>query len=290
MGNAMFYGTGAAEGIPDPFCSCYLCEYARQHGGKDVRTRSMFRVDPTMVIDMGADAYTQANRFGDLKQLTDVLITHTHEDHFCFMMMNVWNMATHRSVPCLHYYFVDKGYDIVKVMRENPAFIKGNLLKLEEKGILQCHRLDFFQTYTIGGKKVTPLKGHHWGNMDDQSANFLVEMPDGVVLYYGCDTGKYEPETLEYLKSVKIDVLISECTNGDGEDAMPDPTHLSYTTALATIQQLREMGTLNDNSRVYLTHINHLHTAYHDRLQTMWNNAGLPNPCTVAWDGLEIEL
>ena len=56
MERAMFYGTGAAEGIPDPFCTCYLCQYARDHGGKDVRTRSMFRVDPTMVIDMGADA------------------------------------------------------------------------------------------------------------------------------------------------------------------------------------------------------------------------------------------
>lgn len=66
MERAMFYGTGAAEGIPDPFCTCYLCQYARDHGGKDVRTRSMFRVDPTMVIDMGADAYTQANRYGGL--------------------------------------------------------------------------------------------------------------------------------------------------------------------------------------------------------------------------------
>lgn len=68
-----------------------------------------------------------------------------------------------------------------------------------------------------------------------------------------------------------------------GEDAMPDPTHLSYMTALATIQELREMNTLRDDSRIYLTHINHLHTAYHARLQDMWDRAGLPNPCTVAW-------
>jgi phosphoribosyl 1,2-cyclic phosphate phosphodiesterase len=161
MERAMFYGTGAAEGIPDPFCTCYLCQYARDHGGKDVRTRSMFRVDPTMVIDMGADAYTQANRYGGLTRLQDVLITHTHEDHFCFMMMNVWNMATHRAVPCLNYYFVEKGYEIVEVMRDNPAFIKGNLQRMEQKGILRCHQLRFFETYSIGGKQVTPLKGHH---------------------------------------------------------------------------------------------------------------------------------
>ena len=51
-----FYGTGAAEGIPNPFCGCYLCEYARKHGGKDVRTRSMFRLTPNICIDMGPDA------------------------------------------------------------------------------------------------------------------------------------------------------------------------------------------------------------------------------------------
>ena len=50
------------------------------------------------------------------------------------------------------------------------------------------------------------------------------------------------------------------------------------------------MGTLGDDARIYLTHINHLHSAYHDRLQAMWDNAGLPNACTVAWDGLEIDL
>lgn len=289
MNRSLFYGTGAAEGIPDPFCGCYLCQYARTHGGRDVRTRSMFRVSPDMLVDLGADAYTQANRFGDLQELEHVLITHTHEDHFCYMMMSVWDMATHRSVPTLHYYFVEKGFDIVEELRRNPVFMKGKLPRLEERGILKCHQLNFFETYDIGGKQVTPLKGHHFGNMDDQSANYLITMPDGKSLYYGCDTGKYEPETLEYLRGRKIDVLVSECTNGDGEDAMPDPTHLSFTTALATIRTLREMGTLGDDSRVYLTHINHLHRAHHNRLQAMWDETGLPNKCTVAWDGLEFE-
>lgn len=290
MSKAMFYGTGAAEGIPDPFCNCFLCRYAREHGGKDVRTRSMFRVDSTMIIDMGADAYTQANRYGDFTELTDVLITHTHEDHFCYMMMSVWKMATVRSAPCLNYYFVEKSFDIVDVMRANPVFMKGMLPKMETQGILQCHKLNFFETYSIGGKRVTPLKGHHWGNMGDQCANYLIEMPNGTTLYYGADTGKYEPETMDYLKQIQLDVLISECTNGNGEDAMPDPTHLSYTTSLATIRELRAMNILRDDSRIYLTHINHLHTAYHSRLQDMWDHAKLPNPCTVAWDGLEIEL
>ena len=51
-----FYGTSAAEAIPNPFCSCYLCENARKMGGKDVRHRSMFRIDEETCDDMGGDA------------------------------------------------------------------------------------------------------------------------------------------------------------------------------------------------------------------------------------------
>ena len=28
-----YYGTGDGYGIPEPFCSCRLCSYARAHGG-----------------------------------------------------------------------------------------------------------------------------------------------------------------------------------------------------------------------------------------------------------------
>lgn len=30
----IFYGTGAAEGVPSPFCDCPMCNYAREHGRK----------------------------------------------------------------------------------------------------------------------------------------------------------------------------------------------------------------------------------------------------------------
>ena len=287
---AIFYGTGAAEGIPDPFCSCYLCEYARAHGGKDLRSRSMFRLDESMALDMGPDSFLQGNRYGDFKKLKHVLITHTHDDHFSPMMMSVRKMATVRETKTLHYYFTDRAFDMVEEMRSNPAFLKGALQKMEEDGIIACHKLRFYETAEIGGKQVTPLRGHHFGNFDDQCANYLIRLADGTTLYYGTDTGKYEAETLDYLAGVHIDILISECTWGNVEDRYPDPGHLSFTTALETIGKLRAMGTLGDYSRIYLTHINHCHTAHHAELQRLWDSAGLPNPVTVAWDGLEIEL
>lgn len=35
-----YYGTGTSGAIPEMFCSCRVCEYARSHGGKEIRSRS----------------------------------------------------------------------------------------------------------------------------------------------------------------------------------------------------------------------------------------------------------
>ena len=287
---ARFYGTGAAEGIPDPFCSCYLCEYARAHGGKDRRSRSMLRLDESMCLDLGPDSFLQGNLYGDYKKLEHVLITHTHDDHFTASMMSVRNMATERDVPTLHYYFTDKAFDLVEELRRNPVFLKGALPRMEERGIVRCHRLEFFETYEIGGKTVVPMKGHHIGNVGEHCANYLIRLPGGPTVYYGTDTGMYEPDTMERLSEEHIDLLISECTWGNVEDTYPDPGHLSFRTALETVRTLLSKGILSDRSRIYLTHINHCHSAHHEMLQAMWDAAGLPNPVTVAWDGMEFPL
>ena len=40
----------------------------------------------------------------------------------------------------------------------------------------------------IAGMEVTPLKGNHFGNMGENSANYLIKMTNGKVLYYGLDS------------------------------------------------------------------------------------------------------
>ena len=286
----IFYGTSAAEGIPNPFCGCYLCEYARKHGGKDVRMRSMFRIGEKMMIDMGPDASVQALKYGDFRNLEYLLITHTHEDHFAYMMINVRNMASQKNVKTLNIYFTDKAYDIVDEMRNSSVFMKGNLKKIEDAGIVKFHHLDFGREYEINGCKVVPLKGHHKGNMLESCANYLIRLPDGKMLYYGTDTGAYEADTLDYLSKVKLDIWITECTYGNGEDSYPDPGHLSYTTCLKELKKLEEQGSINSGCKVYATHINHLHTAYHDKMQRMFDHTDFPYEFRVAYDGMEIDL
>ena len=91
-----FLGTSAGEGIPDPFCTCPICENARRVGGKELRTRSSFLLDEETIIDLGADYFAQARDHGlRLDKLRTVLLTHTHDDHFNYTFF--WERSVKRA-------------------------------------------------------------------------------------------------------------------------------------------------------------------------------------------------
>lgn len=283
-----FYGTGAAEGIPNPFCSCEVCQNAREQKGKEVRRRSMFRLNEQVCIDLGADSFQQALEFGDLIGLHHVLITHTHEDHLAYMMMNVRNMAICLEEEPLHFYFTDKAYEIVDFYRHSKSIVKGMILEMEKQGIIAFHQLSFEKPSIIAGLEVIPLKGNHFGNMGEHAANYLIKFPDGNTLYYGLDTGWYLEETFKALESVRLDILISECTFGltTGRGAHPNG-HLDAFSNVLLLDKLAKQHTLHQNTKVYFTHINH-YTSNHQQLVEYFEKQALPCAVTVAWDGLEI--
>lgn len=282
-----FYGTSAAEAIPNPFCDCFLCNHARKAGGKDIRTRSMFRLSEQIAIDLGADSLMQAIAYGDFRNLEHVLITHSHEDHFAYMMMGVRKMATHRKETPL--ILTDKAYDIIDFYRNNTPILKGSVKELEENNIIQFKKLEFYQEYQVGNVKVIPFKGNHFGNMDENAANYLITMDDGKILFYGLDTGYYLEETFEKLKNYKFDYFISECTFGNAPDRPEKPHgHLDIPSCMLVFKRLLEQGTINENTKIYLTHINHCHTATHQDMVDYFTKTDFPCEIQVAYDGMEI--
>ncbi len=78
-----YLGTGAAERVPALFCHCKVCRYAREHGGKDVRTQTQALIDDgRLMIDFPGDSYLHALNDGlDFGQIHQLLITHWHSDH-----------------------------------------------------------------------------------------------------------------------------------------------------------------------------------------------------------------
>lgn len=48
--NITHLGTAAAERIPGLFCRCDLCRFAREQGGREIRTQSQAIIDGRLLI------------------------------------------------------------------------------------------------------------------------------------------------------------------------------------------------------------------------------------------------
>ena len=76
-------GSGAADGIPAFYSDTRVSKYAREHKGKDVRSRCAGIVDDVLKIDLGPDTWYQLMREGlDARDWIAVMITHSDDDHF----------------------------------------------------------------------------------------------------------------------------------------------------------------------------------------------------------------
>ena len=277
-----FWGTSAAEGIPAPFCKCPVCEEARAHP-EYRRLRTCMRLTEKMMLDLGADAVAQSIKYGDLRDVEHVLVTHTHEDHLNphMMMEALWSRDRQKT---LHYYFTDKAFDIVEHWRQSKWILKGMVPRYEEMGIVAFHKLEYGQRYEIEGIGVTPFRGNHVGNVGENTALYLLELPDGRTLFYGLDSGPYFPETLQALRGRHIDIMVSECAFGTVQ--CTHKQHLDIWELKKLAEQLYAQGTLNAKSALFITHINH-GTSHREMLKAL-EEMDFPVSVTVCFDGIRI--
>ncbi len=282
-----FLGTGAGEGIPNPFCGCEFCENARKCGGKEIRMRSSFRVDEKLIIDIGADFFAQAARFGErFDTVEHVLYTHTHTDHFNFNMIWERSVRTSGKLPPLNVYFTEEAMDVIDEFFMNSRVTYGREAYTRPEDI-NFVRLKFGETKNICGYNVTPLRGEHSTSFEQNAANYLLEK-NGKSLYYALDSGYFLDETFERLSGKRLDIFIGECTFPViGKDFKPDLTgHMDINMCLKNLEKLYEINAVTESTKVYLTHIGPLAT--HEQLCRYFEELKTPYKITAAYDGMII--
>lgn len=288
----LFLGTGASEGIPDAFCRCPLCEQARLEGGLRVRTRSAFRLDERVQIDLGPDSNWQAVRCGvDFYNLEHVLYTHTHDDHLSMDPLYLRRMAEVRGEQPLNLYLVGEAYGILDCWKRYEQVLGSDevITELLDRDLVRIHPLAYHQWYDIGTYRVLAMRGSHRGMVEPNAANYLIQLPDGRTLYYGCDTGVYPEETFAALAHCHVDILISECTFGNAQGRPTDGGgHLDVASCERVLQRLLNQGTLTEHSTVYLTHLNHHHSFVAEDFEAYFQKHFAGCPVICAYDGLQI--
>ena len=290
--DSVFLGTGAAEMYPNPFCACQICQRAREN--RETRLRAAFLLDEKTMIDFGPDVPAASQHYGaNLAEVENVLITHTHADHFNASTLDILTMTNMNHT--MHFYFSPEGLEWVNTVTELSKHLGGTLGviidELLKRNKIALHALPLFETAQVGDKLVTPIRTNHHGNTGAEFAqNYLIDWAKGRWLY-ACDTGIYGEENLSFLKDFckngrALDVLITEGTNGSLHHPQ-SAGHMTAENLCIQMAKLRAVGALDDHTRVYITHINQVQHFSHAEYQA-YLDLHAPAHVTVAHDGMRI--
>ncbi len=278
-------GSGDASGIPQAFCDCASCTRARDEGGKHIRTRSSARVDDILHFDLSPDLFKQAldNKLV-LTTLEHMFITHFHSDHFAIEQLELIQMSKYnREGKPLNVYMSAQAVEECKA-----CGLYAYAARMVEKNILAVKPFDPVIGVKVPGYSVSAIWGNHTGSGNSGRAlNYLLTADDGKKLLYGTDSGPYKQEQFDALRGHRLDVLVLECTFSDDRDDM-NGGHHDLNTFPRTLKSLKDIGVIDEKTKVVMTHIGHHHLKYsHDALErTACERSCVP--VTVGYDGLVV--
>lgn len=284
----LFLGTCAADGMPNPFCVCKICQDARQNP-RHQRFRSMMLLDEKNLIDFGPDLNAACAKAGvELSILENIYITHTHVDHFCHSNVGLMEMSITRREAPVDVFLSEAGYERAVMLMQafgddltayDPAGHLGN-------DQVRLHPVKVGTPFKQGGYQILAVPTTHRVSESETAVNYLFEK-DGFRLLYACDTGYYQPEAIELLRGSQVDVLVLEATWGNRTDT-DTASHLNCTAYLEMLDMLQKADIIRPDTKCYASHINHKHGLTHDLMQ-QWFDEHAKLSVTVAWDGLRTD-
>lgn len=269
-----YLGTGAAEGIPAVFCTCEVCNHARQNGGPNVRSRSSLLVDDALLIDITPDLFSQALALKrDLDGLEAILLTHAHREH-----CTPWEMRNLRP-------------PYARRKRQEKFKVIGSPITLDfmtdswgewERGklspYLELVTVEEFQTVTVSGYEITALPARHC----EGAFCYMIEKYEKVFLCAN-DTGYFQEPTWDYLAGRKLDFVCLDCNDLFDVET---PNHMNLEDNITVQRRMYQLGCVNASTRFHTTHIGHVGQMNHQELDERMRMHGIH----TAYDGLTVKV
>ena len=232
----LLLGTGAADGIPNPFCSCATCADHRERG--ELRTPTSVLIDGRLLIDPGPEAPRQVSRYGrDLTGLAAVLAGHAHSDHLdpAILMHRSWVTQS----P-------------LEVIGPEPVVAWSRQWLDGDQTAISFRTVTAGDTVDVAGYRVSVLAANH--EAFGEACCYLVE-DDFASVLYATDTGLLPESTLGALAGRRVDLVLLEETFGHRTDK--GDRHLHLATFAETVARLREIGVVDQGTRVVAVHLAH---------------------------------
>lgn len=262
------------------FCSCPFCTKIRAAGAREARTRSQVLIDDKLSIDFPPEAYSHSLNFGvDLSGLENVLVTHSHMDHF------------------YAHDFILRGYKYA-TLGENALTICGN--EEVKKVFEECTRremkqevaekiifrtLHAFESFMTGGYRVLSLPARH--GTAEEALLFYVENGGKGYLHL-CDTGALSDEAINFLaqNGACANLIAFDCTFLDAPPR-EGTRHMCIADNIAIKERLDKAGVVtNEETKCVITHFSHNAQPSREKLSEIEKRY----PVIAAYDGLTLEI
>lgn len=231
----MLLGTGAADGIPNPFCECATCADYRRRG--QLRTPTSILIDARLLVDPGPESPRQVSRLGrDLLGCRVILAGHAHSDHLDPSVL------MHRS------WVTDAGLD---VLGPDPVIAASRQWLDPQQEAVRFVTLTSGDRVNCAGYDIEALSANH----DAYGEALCYRIDDGSAsLLYLTDTGPLPEQTLAAVTGRRVDLVLLEETFGY---ATKSGRHHDLPAFTATVAALRANGTVDECTRIVPIHLGH---------------------------------
>ncbi len=226
---------------------------------KDHRRCACALIDGHIMIDCGPHALNSLRVAGvSLDDITDILVTHRHSDHFD--IKNINEIAAHGGVRV----WLREG-EIVTGCDAQMIYMK------------------LFKPYIVDVLTVTAVPANH----DPDAFPQHLFITDGEKkLYYGLDGAWILNETVAFLKNQEIDTVVLDATVGDYSGDFRLGEHNSIPMIRLIVDLMRTLKIVKDDTKIVLSHIACcLHKSHKETVEILKKDGLI-----AAFDGFETEI
>ncbi|MGY1987800.1 MBL fold metallo-hydrolase [Blastococcus sp. SYSU DS0669] len=224
-------GTGAADGWPNPWCTCPSCADSRRRG--ELRRPTSALVDGALLIDLAPAPPPDGISLAGVRT---VLVTHEHADH-CAPLALLARQWVRRAEPLT----VVGPPPVLATLRpwlgpEDPV----ELVAVAPGDVL-----------VRAGYRIRALEAAH----EVPTVLYDVTGPDGARMLHATDTGPLPAGTVEATRGAAYDAVLLEETFGEVSDH--GTGHLDLATFPVQLDRLRGVGGVTGSTDVVAVHLGH---------------------------------
>lgn len=269
-------------GYPLAFCNCENCVKAREKKGKSIRKRASILINDELLIDLSPDVQSAMGMYDkDMGKVKYLLQTHIHIDHFDegLLITRIPYMAPKR----LEKLEIFAHPTCLKIMSDRISqYENADLITKEGQKKLNVHSnvIDQGQIIKFGNYKIEAIESKH--DVIHGSLLYVITYENKNV-FYATDTTELTKKALDELKEYKLDVVIMDHTFGDVDYSY---SHLNEKLFIEQLNKMKKLGIIDDNTKIFGTHISHEGNRYHKFAEKRANKYGYH----MAYDGLEMEI